>query len=216
MLRRVIKLSAADAYARWAPNYPPCAHNRFMEREEHAVLGLLPDVRGCAALDLACGSGRYLRILLERGASPVIGLDSSAAMLSSARTISPDLVLADLLAVSLRRQSFRTVVCCLAIGHVRNLRQAMAEISRVLVPGGTVVYSDLHPIGSCLGWKRTFRSEDGREYEVTHYTHHFSDHVAACTEAGLRIEKVVEPVIDSGREWLNCPALLVIRARRSD
>jgi malonyl-CoA O-methyltransferase len=216
VFRRTTRLSVAEAYARWAPNYPPSAHNRLMELEERAVLEVLPEVRGRAALDLACGSGRYLKLLLERGASPAIGLDASAPMLSRARAVSPNVIRADLLALSLHGHLFQTIVCGLAMGHVRDLQTAIGEISRVLVPGGILVYSDFHPIGSWLGWKRTFCGEDRREYEVTHHTHYYSDHVAACNAAGLRIEDVREPRIDFGNKWLNCPALLVIRARKPD
>ncbi|MGH9877771.1 MAG: class I SAM-dependent methyltransferase, partial [Nitrososphaerales archaeon] len=57
-----------------------------MELEQRAVLELLPDPAGKAALDLACGSGRYLATLIERGAVPAAGLDISPQMLARART----------------------------------------------------------------------------------------------------------------------------------
>ncbi len=216
LFHRGTELSVEEAYARWAPNYPPCAFNRLMELEEGAFLELLPDVRGRAVLDLACGSGRYLKILRERGASPAVGLDASAPMLNRARTVAPDLVRADLLSLSLCPCAFHLVAFALAAGHVRDLGRAMCEIRRVLAPGGILVYSDFHPLGSMLGWKRTFRGDDGGEYQVRHYTHLYSDHVAACAAAGLRIEEVREPRIDFGDRWRNYPAVLVIRARRME
>jgi malonyl-CoA O-methyltransferase len=216
LLLRQTELSVAEAYARWAPNYPPWAHNPLMALEERTVLEMLPEISGRAALDLACGSGRYLKILLQRGASPAVGLDVSAPMLLRARAVAAELVQSDLLALSLGAGKFDLITCGLAIGHVMGLQQALIEISRVLAAKGTVVYSDFHPIGLWLGWKRTFRGQDGREYFAPHHAHLYSDHVAACTAAGLRIEDVREPRIDFGRKWRNCPALLVIRASKAN
>jgi hypothetical protein len=65
-------LSSLDAYAQWADTYPPHAHNALMQTEERTMLDLFLDVTGKAALDLACGTGRYGRIALERGAKPLL------------------------------------------------------------------------------------------------------------------------------------------------
>ena len=214
--RRLTPLNAADAYERWAPNYPPHAHNELMELEEAAFKAMLPDVRGCAALDLACGSGRYIKVLLQLGASPVVGLDASSAMLRRARDIGMNLAQADLRRLCLRAGSFQIVTCGLAVGHVRELNRAINEMSQVLAPGGTVVYSDFHPLGSWLGWRRTFRDGEGVECAARHYTHFYSDHVQACQSAGLHIEEVREPRIRFKSRWRGYPALLIIRARKKD
>ncbi len=213
---RPTELSIAEAYARWAPCYPPRPHNRLMELEQRAVLAMLPDISGRAALDLACGSGRYLKELLLRGATPAVGLDSSTPMLTLARGVASNLVLADLQSISFLDDTFDVITCALAIGHIRSLPGALLEMSRVLVPGGTVIYSDFHPIGACLGWKRTFRGKDGRIYAVPHYTHFYSDHVAACQAAGLRIEEVREPLVDFEGGRRRCPGVLIIRARKAE
>ncbi len=215
LFHRPKELSVTESYALWAPDYPPHAHNRLMELEESAFLEMMPDVLGRAALDLACGSGRYLKRLLLRGASSVVGLDASPPMLAQARAITPNLVNADLLSLSLRPGTFGVVTCALALGHVEDLRRAMMEISRVMAPDAILVYSDFHPFGSLLGWKRIFRGSDGREYVIRHFTHLYSDHVAACTAAGLRIEEVREPQINFEHRWRGYPALLVIRARKA-
>lgn len=216
LLPRRTELDASEAYERWAPCYPPRAHNRLMELEERAVLDMLPNPQGCAVLDLGCGSGRYLNLVLRLGASPVVGVDASHAMLTRARTISPGLIQADLLALSLRPSTFQIVICALAVGHVEDLSRAMREIGRVLVPGGTVVYSDLHPCGARLGWKRTFRDQDGRAYAARYHSHTYADHFAACKSAGLRIEDVQEPRIDGKHPRQGVPVLLVVRAGKAE
>lgn len=213
--RQAIELNAKEAYAAWASTYSPSAHNPMMELEQRAVLELLPDPAGKVALDLACGSGRYLAALIERGAAPVAGVDISFQMLARARTKSRQLVQADLRWLPLANSFFELVVCGLAVGHVDDLRGVMIEVGRVLVSDGIVVYSDFHPFGALAGWKRTFRAQDGRQYTVRHHTHLYADHHAACRAAGLVIEEVREPRIDFEHKWRGYPAVLVIRARKT-
>jgi len=215
--RRPKTLTVVEAYARWAKTYPSEAHNPLMELEQRATLELLPDVSGCAALDLGCGSGRYLRRLLVHGAACAVGVDLSRAMLARARSAiaSANLVQSDLLALPLPAAAFDRVVCGLAVGHVPDLKPALAEIARVLRPNGVVVYSDFHPFGAYVGWARSFQAADGRTFAVEHHPHLYADHHAASQAAGLVIEAVREPVIDFDHKWRGCPAALIIRARKA-
>ena len=219
-LRRWIRprhpLSAGEAYEEWAAGYPPHAHNPLMQLEERVFLEMLPDPRGCTVLDLACGSGRYLGILQQRGAARIVGADRSPAMLARARQISPDVVRTDLLDLGLRSGRFHLITCALAVGHVRDLSGVLMEISRVLASRGTVIYSDIHPIGSWLGWERSFQGPDGRTRVVKHHPHSYADHVAACRAAGLKIEDVREPRIEFQHRWRGLPALLIIRAGKPE
>lgn len=207
-------LEPAEAYARWAATYPPAPHNLLMEMEQAAMLELLPEVRNKCAVDLACGSGRYLNILCERGAANVIGLDLSREMLLAAQPHQKKLLQGDLCALPFSSTSFDLVVCGLAVGHVENLQSIVAEVSRVLKAGGELLYSDFHPFSALAGWQRTFRAEDGKEYAVRHFTHWYEDHVAACRAAGLEITAVREPKIEIAHKWRGFPAVLVIKARK--
>src|SRR4051794_15105850 len=73
-----------ELYERWAPLYPPAPHNALMRVEQAVMLDLLPALAGTCALDLACGTGRYARQLLEGGAGMVVATDFSPAMLRNA------------------------------------------------------------------------------------------------------------------------------------
>jgi malonyl-CoA O-methyltransferase len=208
-------MDAPRAYALWAASYASEPSNLMMELEQQAMLDLLPQTDGRTALDLACGAGRYLRVLRERGASRVVGCDLSPEMLDRAQAVGCGLVRADLRALPLREASFDVVLCGLAIGSVRELGTALREISRVLVPGGVVVYSDVHPRGAAAGWKRTFRGPDGRHRAVEHHVHRLQDHERACRAARLAIEAVREPRVDLDGPWKGWPAILALRARRT-
>jgi malonyl-CoA O-methyltransferase len=213
-------LEPPAAYKLWAAAYPPEAHNPLMQAEEKAGLELLARVSMCGAraLDLACGTGRYLRHLQAAGAQAVIGLDLSAEMLARARAEAAGLAQADMLALPLAASSFDVVVCGLAVGHVPRLEPMMCELARVLKTGGALVYSDFHPFGHLAGWKRGFRA-NGREYSVRHHLHLYADHHAACRAAGLAIQAVAEPVAvnDRGeRAWGDIPVALVLCAVKID
>lgn len=194
------------AYALWAASYPPAPHNRLMEVEQATVLSLLPDVRGRIALDAACGSGRYMRELIGRGAR-AFGLDLSDAMLARASAEGRPLLRADLRALPIEAMAVDVAVCGLALGDVADLAPALSEIARVLRPGGCVVYSVVHPAGERAGWSRTFEA-GGRVRAIDGYWHSLDAHRSACERAGLTITAWEEPVLS---EAPRCPAVLVVR-----
>jgi malonyl-CoA O-methyltransferase len=218
MLRRIFsrrrddaveRLDPQAAYSRWAATYEPRPHNRLMEIEEATVLELLPDVRGLTALDVGCGSGRYLRTLIARGAI-AIGMDLSAPMLERARRHSGSVARADLRALPVGTMTIGLAICGLALGDVAELELALSEIARVLRPGGRAIYSVVHPAGERAGWSRTFRS-DGRQWAVDGYWHPLKRHRDACAAAGLLIDGWREPALP---ERPDQPAVLVVRASR--
>jgi len=206
---RLPELEVREAYACLADVYPPEAHNPFMRLEQAAVLDLVPDVAGKAVLDVACGTGRYLKILRGRAAACVVGVDLSIEMLR--RTCAPGSVArGDLRALPVAGERFELVTCGLAVGHVVELDAAIAEMARVLVPGGTLVYSDFHPSAFQQGRARVFRVGD-RAFAVEHHPHLPEAHRAACRAAGLEIEEMRDVFSETGPRF---PAVLTVRARR--
>lgn len=201
-------LDPLPAYAQWAASYPPRPHNRLMEAEQAVVLELLPDLRSLTVLDAGCGTGRYLRLCAERGAD-VVGLDLSTPMLWYARDISPHVACGSVCNVPLRSGSVDVVVCGLVLGDVETLAVALAELARVLRPGGTLLYSVVHPEGARHGWSRSFEV-GGRLCAVKTYWHTQDDHRQACADAGLEIDGWQEPSL---QERPDLPVALVVRAR---
>lgn len=203
------RVDPQTAYAMWAPTYPPRPHNQLMEIEQQTIMSLLPDLAGMTVLDAGCGTGRYLRQLRALGAKPM-GLDLSAAMLARAREITPHIVRANICALPIDSMSVDVIVCGLALGDVPHLEMALAEMARVLRPGGCVVYSVVHPVGADAGWSRTFDA-GGRQVAINSYWHSTDEHRQACLAAGLRVTAWQEPVL---RDAPDHPAVLVVRASR--
>lgn len=222
-------LPPAEAYALWASSYPAHAHNPLMQAEERAMLGLLPDsLRGHAVLDAGCGSGRYILHALQRGTARVTGVDLSPEMLARARTelgaarAEVELRQGTLTALPVDDGWADLTICGLVVGHLEDLPTALAELRRATRPGGTLLCSDVHPIGHALGWLRDFKDGD-RHYAVRHTAHLYSHWHAACAAVGLRIEQVLEPMLDPAdiaagahfdRAALEVPVALVLQLRR--
>lgn len=181
-----MNLANEAAYDLWAGDYPPLPHNPLMAAEQAAVLALWPDVTGRRGLDLACGSGRYGLLMQQRGARAVVGCDRSAGMLARAPLACR--VRADMQQLPFAAASFDVIACGLAVGHAPDLGAWMAEVSRVLAPGGVLIYSDFHPDAARAGMTRSFTDGSGRRHDLAHALHDPDDHLRAACAAGLVLQ----------------------------
>jgi malonyl-CoA O-methyltransferase len=199
-------------------------HNALMRAEQEVMLSLLPPVKGARALDLACGTGRYARQLLEAGAREVVAADFSPAMLRHAAN--GFRVRAGLTSLPFARGAFDVVVSGLALGHAPDLRACFSEIARVLQPGGVLLYSDFHFDATRAGHARSFRDASGQRFELPVDGYPVREHRYAAMAAGFEMEVLRE--LRAGFElneefagsepfyarWAGVPIVLVIRARR--
>lgn len=180
--------------------------NNFYERP--ATLKLIGDVSGRRVLDAGCGSGALLAELRERGAD-VVGFDASQEMIRFARERlgeDTDLRVADLgEQLPYADGSFDVVACSLALHYLRDWQRPLAELRRVLKPGGRLVLSLNHP------FVFPFTVEGAKYFPVVEYpmevtvngrevvlhTWHRPLHamVDAFNEAGFRIVTIAEPPI---------------------
>jgi SAM-dependent methyltransferase len=103
-----------------------------------------------------------------------------------------------------RDASFDLVCSSLMAGDVTDLRSWVREATRVLAPGGHLIYSDFHPSWAARRWRRTFRDAAGRRRELTYVPHQIEEHLAALQAAPLAVRAIREPRIP-GR-----PAPLVV------
>ncbi|WP_419192338.1 class I SAM-dependent methyltransferase [Engelhardtia mirabilis] len=104
--------------------------------------------RSARLVDLGCGYGRLLGELIDLGYRDVVGVDQSAAMLDRARAQHPaaQLIEAPLDRLPLADSSvdgvlLYAVLTCIPADDLQ--LAVMAEIERVLVPGGHLFLSDL-------------------------------------------------------------------------
>ena len=213
-----------ELYDRWAESYPPVPHNPLMRAEQEVMGRLLPGMSGRCVLDLACGSGRYARLVAAGGAAMVLALDQSWQMLRQVHGAMA--VRGKMSSLPFASGSFDAVVCGLAVGHAPDLEAWMREIARVLAPRGVLLYSDFHPQAVAAGHARTFRDSQGDTHSVPHHRHAVAAHRRAAAAAGLTIEAVEEVRVGIDlreefpesavfyRRWYGMPVVLAIRAVR--
>src|SRR5260370_2969480 len=124
--------------------------------ERPAMLALAGDVAGRRILDAGCGSGPLLAVLRDGGAI-VTGFDKSAGMVELARRRLGDD--ADLMVAVLGSplpfpdDTFDDVTASLVLHYLEDWGPALAELRRVLKPGGRLIVSVDHPFAINL-WHR--------------------------------------------------------------
>lgn len=152
-------VSAAEGYECWAPTYDHVP-NPLLAREERHLLPLLTDLSNKSALDLACGTGRWLEKLIAQGCKSAMGIDCSTAMLRVAgrkSAIRGRLARATCEDLPLPSAAFDLAIFSFALGHMRDLGSMVSELARVTRTGADIFVSDLHPEAYLRGWRVGFR-----------------------------------------------------------
>jgi len=188
-----VELGVAQGYAEWAASYD-AADNPLIAVEEPVVQAMLTQVSSGRALDAACGTGRWI-VRLEALGHEVTGIDSSPEMLALARERSPatDLREGRLEALPFEADAFDLAVCALALTHLPELGPAIAELARVVSPGGRMVLTAMHPLLSALGGDALFSRSDGSPAFVREATHLHGAWLDAFAAAGMQVHACAEP-----------------------
>jgi SAM-dependent methyltransferase len=192
-------------------------HNAYYERP--ATLALAGDVAGRRILDAGCGSGPLFAALRDRGAI-VTGFDASAGMLELARRRlgdDADLVVADLgRPLPFPDGAFDDVVASLVLHYLEDWTAPLAELRRVLKPGGRLIASVNHPIQghpvvrpgadywATYLWSDEITTATGESYVLANWHRPLPAMIDAFIAAGFRISAISEPppAPDTPRELL--------------
>ncbi|MFF0343148.1 class I SAM-dependent methyltransferase [Kribbella sp. NPDC004875] len=176
--------------------------------ERPAMLNLAGDVDGRHILDVGCGSGPLSAALRDRGAT-IAGFDVSAAMLELARRRLGDDV--DLRVGDLAKPlpyddaAFDDVMASLVLHYLEDWTNPLAELRRVLKPGGRLILSLNHPIvQTALDPNAKYFDVAEFSFDAEHAGHTVTYTIwhrplqamsDAFTKAGFRISVISEPPI---------------------
>jgi 2-polyprenyl-3-methyl-5-hydroxy-6-metoxy-1,4-benzoquinol methylase len=135
-----------------------------------AFLATLPPVAGLRGLDVGCGEGHNTRLLARRGAG-MTAVDIAEAFIRHAKAEEQraplDITYERASAVELpfAAEAFDFAASFMCLMDIPELEQVLAEVFRVLRPGGFFQFSILHP---CFNppHRRVCRDEERRPYAL--------------------------------------------------
>ncbi len=218
----------AENWIAWARRL---GHDSYWRFHRDQFLRLLPDP-GRLTLDIGCGEGRLGRDLLAIG-HRVVGIDRSAAMLQAAmESGGAPLLRGDAAWLPLQAGACDLAVAFMSLQDMDDMEGAVAEIARVLVPGGRLCFAAVHSLNSAGSFStadpqapftiegsylETRRFADRVERDglaVTFHQRHRSieGYLAPLESAGLLVEAIREPKKGDGGRWDRVPLFLHVRA----
>ena len=195
-------------------------------------------------LDVGTGEGQLSRLAVDAGAAAVVGVEPAWGQLAVARRRGggPAYVRAVAASLPFPAAAFDAVLACLVFEHIDAVDAAIAEVARVLAPGGRFLFFMNHPLLQTPGsgwiddhildeqyWRvGPYLSEDTSVEEVDKdvfvpFVHRpLSRYVNVLAAAGLVITRMEEPAPPPGflakapeyRQAATIPRLLFMRAEK--
>ncbi|SHI00352.1 Methyltransferase domain-containing protein [Virgibacillus chiguensis] len=218
-------IGAEEAINRWDSFAKSYAENHSEQGDLHkevflnpTLFSLLGPVNNKKILDAGCGEGYFSR-LLAKSKAKVTAVDYSTKMLELAKHRTPvelpieyhhgnceDLHF-------LTNASFDIIVSNMVMQDLANIEKAFHEMYRLLVDGGTFIFSILHPcfVTPASGWEKDHRGNKlhwnvdqyfyegvykqrlGDDEKVLLFHRTLTTYMNTLLGIGFELEKIIEP-----------------------
>jgi 2-polyprenyl-3-methyl-5-hydroxy-6-metoxy-1,4-benzoquinol methylase len=142
-------LQDMEVHNAWMKGFRTTENDRFFGLAFDYIASVFGPPDAAEVVDAGCGSGTKSMQLIKRGFK-VRGLDFSAVILEEARADMARAGVADrisfaqedLTQLTLPTASVKRALCWGVVMHVPDIAKAIAELSRVIAPGGTLIISE--------------------------------------------------------------------------
>jgi ubiquinone/menaquinone biosynthesis C-methylase UbiE len=145
--------------------------------------------QGCDLLEVGCGTGLILE-RVARFAASAKGIDLSPGMLEHARSRGLDVALGSATELPFASESFDVAYSFKVLAHVPGLEQALAEMARVVRPGGYIVFDSYNRQSLRYLVKRLFGPRStSATFDEGAITTRFQtpEEIRGCIPAGTRV-----------------------------
>ena len=141
-----IKENSKSAFNQQAATYDKDIKGQHARSLYPVLLEKLSYIPFQSALDLGCGTGEMLKLILQKDIhKELYGIDLSEEMLAVAKSKLPEqvkLLLGDSEALPFPDNAFDVVYCNDSFHHYPAPQNVLREVNRVLKPGGTFLMGD--------------------------------------------------------------------------
>lgn len=191
--------------------------------EFNSIMSLLPDVSNLNILDIGCGYGNMCKILSDRGAASVTGIDISHKMINLATKESLHYknikyINDDIYQFQGRENSYDLILSSLCLHYLPETTIFLKKISSLIKNKGEFIFSQEHPIctsyagmdgwiksseGSNIHWPidnyavETLRENLWLGNNITKYHRRFSTIMNGLIENKFNISRILEPCFES-------------------
>lgn len=136
-----------ERHARWwQDGFSEGADPEYTEQILPLAAELLSGAR--RVLDIGCGEGQIARLAADGGSEVVVGIDPTWAQVHEAarRGGGPAYARSGADGLPFPDASFDAAVACLVFEHIEEVDAAIAEVARILTPGGRFAFFLNHPL----------------------------------------------------------------------
>lgn len=216
------KITKGELRSEWEALAPSWIDRTRYQGDAHRE-GLLDDymlaacgaVNGLRILDSGCGEGRFCRMLAERGAAEVLGIDLCQPLIAAAKTLpraNLSYRVGDAEDLSeIQAESLDLVVSYLNQCDLPQFERNNEAAHRILKKNGRFIVANLHPMRSAVGgWKKDANGrkehaivdhyfEEGQRswkmlnVDFTNFHRTLATYMNAFLKTGFTLEKLIEP-----------------------
>ena len=197
---KIKERNVVEAYDIWAPEYDSQPGNLMLDLDELVFTELLNsiDLESKYIADIGCGTGRHWSKLRQKDIAGLTGFDLSPGMLSMLKEKFPETethVITDNRFTSVTDKTYDLIVSTLTVAHIKNIDEALAAWSRILMDSGDIIITDFHPSALASGGQRTFKHGNGH-IAVQNFVHSTATIISILEKHNFELVAKLEKTVD--------------------